>query len=440
MLRLTPGEPLLLTVLAALAGPYEDGIAALKAGDPATAATHLKAATAADPKNADAWWELGWAHWSAEDFAAAAECWSTVETLDPNRAELQQWLGSARTRAELSGLDAAPGRVELTASEGRIRIAAAGDTMMGSDLRKGAAGLAPGNGEGIFVDAKAHFEAADIAFLNLEGPLADGLPSTKCGPKSTSCYAFRTPTRYTAALVHAGVDVASLANNHAFDLGAAGQESSMTALDAVGIAHAGRYGDVAYVERNGMTVAFVAAHSGSCCLNVNKPDEIAAAIRVADAKADLVVLSFHGGAEGYKARHVPGKVEIAWGERRGDVKALAHTAIDAGADLVIGHGPHVLRGLEVYKGRLVAYSLGNFVGFRQFGTKGGLGGTSAILDVELAGNGVLVSAKVHPMALNGEGAPRNDPENASFGQFNELSAADFPDSAAKVGSDGTLTW
>ncbi|MEZ4320448.1 MAG: CapA family protein [Myxococcota bacterium] len=431
---------MILLLSLAFAGPYEDGVAALQAGKPDLAREQLAAATTADPANADAWWELGWAHWTLEDWGAAEAAWKRVEALDPKKDELQHWLGSARTRAALAKVGSANPPVETEPSEGRVRIAAAGDTMMGSDLRKGDAGLADGNGEGIFADSKAIFGAADLAFLNLEGPLADGLPSTKCGPGSTSCYAFRTPTRYTAALVSAGIDVASLANNHAFDLGAAGQQSSMDALDAVGIAHAGRYGDTALVERNGKKVAFLAAHSGSCCLNVNDLEELAKAVRLADQQADLVVVSFHGGAEGAKARNVPGRTEIAWGEKRGDVRALAHAVIDAGADLVIGHGPHVLRGMEVYRGRLAAYSLGNFVGFRQFGTQGGYGGTSAILDVELAGNGVLVSARIHPMALDGEGVPHPDASGAAWDQIRELSAADFGAAGVKVGTDGTLSW
>lgn len=431
---------MLIWLSIALAGSYEEGIAALKAGKPDLAMEQLSAATVEDPSNTDAWWELGWAHWSLEDWAGAAASWEKVEGLDPKRDELQHWLGSARTRVALSGASTTNPPIPMEPMKGRLRIVAAGDTMMGSDLRKGAAGLAPGDGESIFTDTRAIQSAADVAFLNLEGPLADGLPSTKCGPGSTSCYAFRTPTRYAKALVSAGVDVVSLANNHAFDLGAAGQQASMDALDAAGIAHAGRYGDVAMLERNGLKVAVLAAHSGSCCLNINELDEIGAAIRLADTEADLVVLSFHGGAEGYKARHVPGRTEIAWGEKRGDVKALAHAAIDAGADLVIGHGPHVLRGMEVYQGRLIAYSMGNFVGFRQFGTRGGFGGTSALLDVELAGNGVLLSARIHPLALDDEGTPHPDPKGAAFEQIRELTVADFPETGVKIDAEGGLSW
>jgi poly-gamma-glutamate capsule biosynthesis protein CapA/YwtB (metallophosphatase superfamily) len=312
--------------------------------------------------------------------------------------------------------------------------------MMGSDLRKGAAGLPPGDGSALFDDVRPLLQGADVAFLNLEGPLADGLPSSKCGPGSSSCYAFRTPTRFAGALRGAGVDLASLANNHAFDLGSAGQASSMAALDAVGVAHAGRWGEVARVEHDGVKIAMVAAHSGVCCLNVNEIRELQAAVVEADRDADIVVFSFHGGKEGASARHVPGEVEVAWGERRGDVKALARAVIDAGADLVLGHGPHVLRAMEVYRGRLVAYSLGNFMGYRQFGTSGGYGGRTVLLEAELAGNGVLVSAKLHPLALDGDSVPRPDPSGAALQDVRELSAADFPETGVKVAEDGTLSW
>jgi poly-gamma-glutamate capsule biosynthesis protein CapA/YwtB (metallophosphatase superfamily) len=312
--------------------------------------------------------------------------------------------------------------------------------MMGTDLRKGASGLAEGSGEDLFVGVDALLQQADVAFLNHEGTLSDSLPQTKCSPKSTACYAFRTPLRYTQALVDAGIDVVSLANNHAMDLGVPGMDSSIAALDAAGVAHAGRYGDIAWLEHEGQTIAVLAAHSGSCCLNVNRIDEVTAAIREADRKADVVVLSFHGGAEGYDHRHVPGEVEVAWGERRGDVRALAHAAVEAGADLVLGHGPHVLRGMEVYQGRLIAYSLGNFCGYNQFGTQGGYGGTSVIVEATLAHNGVLVSAKLHPVALDSLGRPRPDPSGAAWTQIGELSAADFPETAVRVGEDGSLSW
>ncbi len=328
----------------------------------------------------------------------------------------------------------------LASAPETITFAAAGDTMMGSDLRKGAAGLAPGDGEALFPGVGGLFHAADVAFLNLEGPLADDLPSTKCAPDSENCHAFRTPTRYGKALAGLGIDVASLANNHAMDLGTAGMDATMKALDGLGIAHAGRTGDVARLERNGLAIAVLGSHSGSCCLNVNRVDEVVAAVKEADVWADLVVLSFHGGAEGSAHRNVPGEVEVAWGEARGDVRMLARAAIDAGADLVLGHGPHVLRAMEVYGGRLVAYSLGNFCGFRQFGTGGGASGTSVVLQATLATNGQLVAARLVPLVLDSEGKPVPDPTGGAWSHVAALTAADFPQTGVAVGKDGTLSW
>ena len=431
---------LLTWILGAGSSDYQSGVDALRAGEATTAQTHLQAAAAAEPQNVKAHWELGWAYWLQGDFAAAAASWSTVQTLDPTHAEVGTWLPQAQERARLAGLSAAPGEVPLQPSAKTLSFAAAGDTMMGTALRRGPSGLAPDDGAQIFEGVAPWLREADVAFVNLEGPLADGLPQTKCSPGSKSCYAFSTPTRYAQALVDAGVDWASLANNHSMDLGPAGMTSSMATLDALGIAHAGQTGDVAIIERDGIRIGLIAAHSGSCCLNVNRPEEIAAAVADLDTRVDIVVLSFHGGAEGAAHRHVPGKLEIGYGERRGDVKAVARAAVDAGADLVLGHGPHVLRGMEVYKGRLVAYSLGNFVGYKQFGTQGGYGGTSVVLSAVLADNGVLVSAQLHPVALDSDGQPRPDPSGAAWAQIAELSAADFPQTGVKVGPQGELSW
>ena len=388
----------------------------------------------------DAWWQLGWAQWALDDPGGALRSWEKVRALDPARPELAHYLAAARSREMLRSAEVAPAPIGTTPSGATITFVAGGDTMMGSDLKKGAAGLPPGDGDVLFDGVRGIMTAADVTFLNLEGPLADGLPSTKCGPTSTSCYAFRTPTRFAGALQRAGVDLASLANNHAWDVGGAGQLSSMKALDGVGIAHAGRYGDTALIDVNGTKVALVAAHSGTCCLNVNELAEVRGAVALADREADIVVFSFHGGAEGASARHVPGKTEVAWGEERGNVRALAHAAIDAGADLVLGHGPHVLRAMEVYKGRLAAYSLGNFMGYRQFGTAGGFGATSVLLEAELAANGVLVSAKLYPLALDGDSVPHPDPAKAAFTQIAELSEADLGAAGVRVGPDGTLSW
>ncbi len=321
-----------------------------------------------------------------------------------------------------------------------VTFAAAGDTMMGTATRKGPKGLAAGNGEGLFTGINPWMQAADVAFLNLEGPMGDGIPATKCGPNSSNCYAFLTPTRYVAALKGLGVDMVSLANNHGWDAGKPGQDQTMSTLDAAGIGHSGPPGDVSIIERNGVKIGMVAAATSGCCLNINRIEEVTQAIRELDAKVDIVVLSFHGGAEGSRYRHVPGKLEIAYGEKRGDVKKLARAAVDAGADLVLGHGPHVLRAIEVYRGRLVVYSMGNFCGYNQFGTRGGYGGTSMVVEATLAGNGVLTAARLRSVALDNLARPRPDPTGRALGQIRALNRSDFPATGVKVAEDGTLSW
>ncbi len=321
-----------------------------------------------------------------------------------------------------------------------VTIAAAGDTMMGTHTRKGPRGLAEGNGETLFTGVDKIMSAADVSFLNLEGPLGDDIPVTKCGPNSKNCYAFITPTRYAAALTGMGVDMVSLANNHGFDAGERGMRASMAALDKVGIAHSGLPGEVALIERNGLKIGMVATATSGCCININNLEDVTSAIKSLDEKADIVVLSFHGGAEGSSHRHVPGKLEIAWGERRGDVKALARAAIDAGADLVLGHGPHVLRAMEVYKDRLVVYSMGNFCGYNQFGTRGGYGGTSMIVEATLTESGALQGARIHPVALDNLARPRPDPSGRAWSQVQELSDADFPETGVTIDKDGRINW
>lgn len=431
--------PRVLTLLAtaALAGSaVGDALAAFEGVSAEEMHDRMSVQTAFTPDDAAAWWTLGWAAYQLRDFTGAVEAWDEVAALDPSWRGLDFWRDAAAVRVALNpGPVGGPPVVASPDGPAVLTVAAGGDTMLGNSLKNR---VAPGNGEGLLAAVVEPLSSADLAFVNVESAISDDLPSTKCGPQSTSCYAFRTPSRYTAALVRAGVDVVSHANNHAMDLGEVGMLSTAAALDAAGIAHAGRYGDTAVLEVAGRTIAVVAAHSGECCLNVNDVNEVAAAIRAADAVADLVLFSFHGGAEGSRARRVPGRVEVAWGERRGDVRLLARHAVESGADLVIGHGPHVLRGMEVWQGRLIAYSLGNLVGYRQFGTKGGFTGTSAVLEVELASNGAVTGGRVHPLLLDEEAVPQEDHSGRAWKQLTELAGLDFPTTGVTVSEAGRL--
>ena len=317
-----------------------------------------------------------------------------------------------------------------------LRVRAVGDVNLGSEPH---GELPPEDGARILEAVAPLLRDADLTFANLEGPLCDTGASTKCPPKPKpgTCFAFRTPTRYGKYLQEAGVDVASTANNHAGDYGESCRRATEATLDALGIRWSGPPGTVASVERNGLKVGVVAFYNSSSCHDLN--DHAAAERWVKKAKEthDLVIVSFHGGAEGTKALHTPDGMEIYMGEQRGHLRAFAHRVVDAGAALVLGHGPHVPRALEIYKGRLIAYSLGNFATYGQFSLSGPKG-LAPVLEAELAEDGTFLRGHLHPTKQVGQGIPQPDPEGAVVPLMQQLSREDFPITAPLVREDGEL--
>jgi hypothetical protein len=312
---------------------------------------------------------------------------------------------------------------------GLLRLAAVGDIVMGS-LPYGL----PADGGASFFDPVKHLLKGDVVLGNLEGTLAVG-GSSKCGSGSPNCFAFKTPPSYARWLRRAGFTVMNLANNHAMDFGEQGQRETVAALDRVGLRHTGRPREVARVEVRGIRVALLgfAAYEWA-----NSLTDIPAARRLVAAAArdaDVVVVTTHAGAEGSDKTHVPPGPETYLGEPRGNSRAFSHAVIDSGADLVISHGPHVMRGMEVYRGRLIAYSLGNFAGYRVFGLGGTLS-TSGVLQVTLAADGRFRSGRLRPTALVGAGTPA--PGGGAIALVRSLSASDFGARAPRIGDDGTI--
>jgi poly-gamma-glutamate capsule biosynthesis protein CapA/YwtB (metallophosphatase superfamily) len=321
-----------------------------------------------------------------------------------------------------------------------ITVAAVGDVMMGSTFPDETGGmLPPQDGALLFAEVQPLLAAADVAFGNLEGPLVDGGTSEKCAhAKPGRCYAFRTPTRYALHLQDAGFRVMSVANNHAGDFGEEGRTSTRRALDMVGIQYAGAPGEVARLDVRGTKVALVAFSTSGGTNDLRDLVEAARIVREAAAQADVVIVSFHGGGEGADRQHVlPGKEEFL-GEDRGDLRAFARTVVDAGADLVIGHGPHVVRGMEVQHGRLVAYSLGNFATYGGMNLTGP-NGLTLVLEVRLARDGAFLGGRIHPARQERPGGPKLDPEGAIVPLVRDLSRADFGPTAVQVADDGTLS-
>jgi hypothetical protein len=327
---------------------------------------------------------------------------------------------------------------------GPISIAAVGDVMLGSPFPNDSR-MPPNDGADILKDVTPILSASDIAFGNMEGPIVDGGISEKCVPpkpgEPVRCFAFRMPTRFAQNLKAAGFDIMSVANNHAADFGDAGRASTRKTLESLGIKHVGSdraQFSTTYLDVRGTKIAFVGFAHNNIVPNVNDLDTARRLVEIADKKADIVVVSFHGGAEGTGAQNVPKQTELFFGEKRGNLPLFARTVIDAGADLVLGHGPHVLRGMEVYKDRLIDYSLGNFATYGWFSLKAETALT-VILEVRLDPSGKFVSGKLNSARQEGLGIPVLDKSGAAVRKIRALSEADFGAAAPRIADDGTIS-
>src|SRR6185295_17784864 len=394
-------------------------------------------ALAGDANCAEALWEMGWSLQIKGDPAAAVDAWDQLKKLDANYPGMaDNYDAMVRRRDQAAMLKALPEPgplppVQTTPSEGPpLRVAAVGDVHMGRAWPAERAALPPDGAMHLYDAVKPSLKDADLTFGNLETVLADDGESQKCGKKSTKCFAFRVPTAFTAALKDAGFHVMSIANNHAGDFGPKGRIDTMAALDKAGIKHSGPVGDIAYLEVGNndpkTKIALVAFSFGADVYRIQELDIAKKVVALLTKTNDLVFVSFHGGAEGAGADHVPKGREKFLGEDRGDERAFAHAVVDAGADLVLGHGPHLLRGMERYKGRLIAYSMGNFSSWDTFGLTFPLN-TTGVFHVTLAPNGVVTQVKVDPVVIEKPGTPVPDPEKKAIELLRKLSKDDFGD-------------
>ena len=317
----------------------------------------------------------------------------------------------------------------------RISIASVGDMMIGTDYPRNH--LPDDDGAGFLAHVAPTLAAADIAFGNLEGVLLDGgEPGKKCS-NPNACYLFRSPTRYAQHYRNAGFDVLSLANNHARDFGEEGRTASMEAIAAAGMYHTGRVDDFASFERNGLKVA-VLAYAVTRNSNMLLDYELAfTTVAEFAATHDIVIVSFHGGAEGADVTRVPFAQEEYYGEPRGDVVWFARGVVDAGADLVIGHGPHVVRGMERYKERLIAYSLGNFATYYGISVAG-IKGVAPILTTTLDGDGKFVEGKIVSTVQRRPDGPSIDLQQRALNLVRGLSFEDFGEPGLIFLPDGTV--
>lgn len=299
-----------------------------------------------------------------------------------------------------------------------IVIRMVGDIVLGSDFP--ANKLPDGKEQARLHAAATPLREADIAVGNLEGALTDSTAMRK-DPSQPNQFAFRMPAAYAAMLKAMGLRVLNLANNHAMDFGMAGLKSTMGALRAEGLVPvgAGRENSMETVEVRGTSIVFLSysylpyfPHMA----NLTKlRQEIAAARRL----APIVLVNVHGGREGANESQLPDGTEYFQGEYRGNLREFAHAALDAGASAVLGHGPHILRPVEWYRGKPIFYSLGNFIGYRSLSAKGLLG-YSVIGELQFLPDGQLLGTGIIPIRLDSTGVPSPDYSAATLAALNGM--------------------
>jgi poly-gamma-glutamate capsule biosynthesis protein CapA/YwtB (metallophosphatase superfamily) len=319
-----------------------------------------------------------------------------------------------------------------------VSIIGVGDIMMGTNYPENK--LPPNDGDFLMKSVESVLSNADVTFGNLEGTLLDSGGTAKTCKDPKVCYAFRTPVRYVKNLVSAGFDMMSLANNHAGDMGNEGRNSSKKNLEAAGILHAGQVDHKTTIfEKDHVKYGLVAFAPNSNCVSINNLEEAKSLVISLDSIVDVVIVSFHGGAEGAQYQHVPRTEEIFHGENRGDVYKFSHALVDAGADVIFGHGPHVTRGVEVYKNRFIAYSLGNFCTYRGISIAG-INGLSPIIKVFTDVTGKFYYAQITATRQDYGSGVTIDPEKQVIKIIRELSKKDFPESPAMIDENGLITY
>ena len=312
-----------------------------------------------------------------------------------------------------------------------------GDIMMGTNFPNNNY-LPPNAGRNMLDGVKDILQDADLTFGNLEGVLLDSGGNQKYCKNPDVCYIFRSPSHYAFLLKEAGFDVLSTANNHAGDFGDPGRANTLRMLDSADIHYAGFVTHPSVIfEKEGVTYGMAAFAPNTGTVSITDLDYAESLIRNLDTLVDVVIVSFHGGAEGKDHRHVTRQTEIYYGEDRGNVYEFSHRMIDAGADIIFGHGPHVTRAVEVYNNRFIAYSLGNFCTYARFNLRGS-NGIAPLIRVYVSPEGEFYEAKVVPIVQIGAGIPQIDSQNRVIQELIDLTSQDFPDSTVTIYEDGRI--
>ena len=315
-----------------------------------------------------------------------------------------------------------------------ITIQAVGDVIPGTNYPDNR--LPRSSNQLISKSVRSYLQRADILFGNFETSLTNHPYSSKDITQGQT-FAFRSPPAYAKLFSDVGFDVFNIANNHSFDFGLVGFRDTTKNLTSVGIKTLGHKNQILLLKSNKVKVAMVGFSPYKRYNSIHDLPTATALVKAAKQKADIAIVSMHVGAEGTDALRTPNKTEFFYGENRGNSVKFARTMVDSGADLILGHGPHVPRAMEIYKGKLIAYSLGNFLGYRTLSTTAQTG-YSMILEVMLNSQGKLVGGKIIPVRMDKQGIPYIDQQFHTVSLVRDLIGQDFPNNSMKINKKGEI--
>ncbi len=326
---------------------------------------------------------------------------------------------------------------KISIKDDTISLIGVGDIMLGTNFPS-INYLPPDDGKNILTPVKHIIENADITFGNLEGVILSEGGTVKTCSNPDMCYAFRMPNHYVNYLKEAGFDILSIANNHIGDFGVKGRENTVKLLKEVNIQFAGliNYPYTTF-EKNGIKFGFCAFAPNNGTVDINDSINAKKIIQHLDSICDIVIVSFHGGAEGSTRNHITRSNEIFLEENRGNPYKFSRIVIDAGADIVFGHGPHVTRAIDIYKGRFIAYSLGNFATYGRFNLKG-ISGIAPIIKLFVNKKGEFLIGKIYSTKQIGEGGPIEDNDQMALKEIINLTQSDIPESLLTIKQNGII--
>ncbi|RYD77934.1 MAG: CapA family protein [Sphingobacteriales bacterium] len=316
-------------------------------------------------------------------------------------------------------------------------IAAVGDLMLGTNFPSPKF-LPPEGYENLLLSPLKYFQNADFTFGNLEGTILDSGGIAKKCKDSNVCYLFRMNNLSATVFKNAGFDVMNMANNHSGDFGLVGRQNTVRVLQENDIESCGLLTKPAcIVDRKGRKIGVVGFSPNNGTNDINDSARVVALVDSLKPLCDLLIVTFHGGAEGRTKQHISRKHEFFYGEDRGNVYQFARLAIDAGADVILGHGPHVPRAVDLYKGKFIAYSMGNFCTYARFSLKGE-NAYAPLFNIYVDKQGNLIKAQVLSYFQVGEGIPKPDSLNRAFKTIKLLTKTDIPEAPLAFGKNGFI--